>query len=192
MRLTHIAVIAGLSIAVGACTPEGGEGYPVEVTTTWGDGSDTTVAPTTVAPTTAAPTTTSTTTSTTTTTVAPLPTLVYTGTATKSLGCYGGLVTGNDRFEQDLGTDGWWDFGFQGCGGTESVALIDPSGGPTGNAFEAPTGYQCTMSIDGTSDSTNYFTTKVGSAADTGGLIFLSSSSSWPSTTTWRITCIPV
>lgn len=52
------------------------------------------------------------------------------------------------------------------------------------------------MSIDGTSDSTGYYTDQIGSVADTGGLIFLSSAntftSNWNSPTTWRINCIPV
>jgi hypothetical protein len=72
------------------------------------------------------------------------------------------------------------------------VALIDPAGGHTANAFQAPTGYQCKLSIDGTSDSTGYFTDSISAAGDTGGYIFLSSSSSWPTNTTWRITCTPL
>jgi len=136
-------------------------------------------------------TSTSTTTTSTTTTTIPLPPLQYTGVADKSVGCYSGLL-GDDTFEQALGADGWWHFGFQGCSlfSTETVALIDPAGGPTGDAFRAPTGYKCRFAIVGTSDGTGYFTDNVGSAADTGGLIFLESSSEWSSPTTWRIDCI--
>jgi hypothetical protein len=123
--------------------------------------------------------------------------LEYTGTADKTAGCYSGAV-GDDTFHQVLGTDGYWDFYFQGCSAfaTETVALDDPPGGPFANAFESPTGYKCKMSIDGTSDSTGYYTDQIGSVADTGGLIFLSSAntftSNWNSPTTWRINCIPV
>ena len=96
------------------------------------------------------------------------------------------------RTYKALGTDGWWHFGFQGCTlfATETVALIDPAGGPTGDAFQAPTGYQCRFEIVGTSDATGYATDQLGNVADTGGLIFLESSSSWSSPTTWKITCI--
>lgn len=167
MRLKLALAVTGLALAITACFPDQG-------------GSPT---PTTV-PTTAAPTTT-------TSTTAPLPTLTYTGTADKTAGCYSGLL-GDDTFEQSLGTDGWWHFGFQGCTlfSTETVALIDPAGGPTGDAFQAPTGYQCRFEIVGTSDATGYVTNQIGNVADTGGLIFLESSSSWSSPTTWKITCI--
>ena len=180
MRLTHLVAAAGLTLAVTACVPETGGG--TSTTTTPGS---TTTAPATT--TTAAPTTT------TTTTVAPLPTLTYTGVADKTAGCFSGLG-GNDDEQVTLGTDGWWYFGFQGCslGSTETVALIDPAGGPSADAFKAPTGYQCKLEIVGTADSTAYFTDKVSSGADTGGLIFLSSSSAWPNTSTWQITCAPV
>ena len=169
MRLKLALVVTGLALAITACFPDqGGSPTPTTVSTT------------------AAPTTTSTT-----TTTAPLPTLTYTGTADKTAGCYSGLL-GDDTFEQSLGTDGWWHFGFQGCTlfSTETVALIDPAGGPTGDAFQSPTGYQCRFEIVGTSDATGYVTNQIGNVADTGGLIFLESSSSWSSPTTWKITCI--
>lgn len=166
------------------------------VTTTTEDPTTTTTEPPTTTSTTTTTTTTEppTTTSTTTTTTAPpLPVLEYTGVADKFLGCYSGAA-GDDTFHQVLGSDGYWDFYFQGCSlfSTETVALDDPPGGPFANAFEAPTGYECKFSIDGTSDGTGYYTTQVGTVADTGGLIFLESSSEWSSPTTWRITCIPV
>lgn len=128
---------------------------------------------------------------TTTTTRAPLPTIVVNGTAGKTLGCFSG-AGGNDSFSIALGDNGWWDFYFQGCtlGASETVALWDPAGGPSADAFQAPTGYACRMSIDGTSDQTKWFTHSIGSVADTGGLIFLESSSEWPTTTNWTITCI--
>lgn len=120
----------------------------------------------------------------------PLPEIVVTGTADKTAGCFSG-AGGNDSFAKTLGTDGWWDFYFQGCsiGATETVALWDPLGGPTADAFQAPTGYACKMSIDGTGDETSWYTHSVGSVADTGGLIFLSSTNAWPNETHWTITC---
>lgn len=128
---------------------------------------------------------------TTTTTRAPLPTIVVNGTASKTLGCFSG-VGGNDSFSIALGENGWWDFYFQGCTtlATETVALWDPAGGPSADAFQAPTGYACRMSIDGTSDQTKWFTHSIGSVTDTGGLIFLENSSAWHHTTNWTITCI--
>lgn len=131
----------------------------------------------------------------TTTTTAPLPTLTYSGNVDKLVGCFSG-AGGDDSVQQVLGTDGWWDFTFQGCslGATESVALWDPPGGHSSDGFQAPTGYQCKMSIDGTPDETPYRTNSMAPAGtpDSGGLIFLESSAAWPDTTTWRITCIDV
>ena len=45
--------------------------------------------------------------------------------------------------------DGWWHFYFQGCslGSSESVALADPPGGPSANAYKAPTNYHCRMEL---------------------------------------------
>lgn len=132
----------------------------------------------------------------TTTTTAPPPVLEYTGQVDKTAGCYSGVIgDADDAQAVPIGNDGWWDFYFQGCSlfATETVALWDPPGGATGNAFQAPTGYKCKMSIDGTSDATPYYTTNIG-PADTGGWIFLESAemltSNWNSPTTWRITCI--
>ena len=111
-------------------------------------------------------------------------------------------AAGDDTFHQVLGTDGYWDFYFQGCSAfaTETIALDDPPGGPFANAYEPPTGYKCRMSIDGSADGpTPWYSgadPQVGSVADTGGLIFFQSSSSWssdwPNPTTWRITCDPI
>ena len=131
-------------------------------------------------------------------TTAPPPVLEYTGQVDKTIGCYSGVIgDADDVVALPLGNDGWWDFYFQGCRAfaTETVALWDPPGGATGNAFQAPSGYKCKMSIDGTSDDTPYYTTNIG-PADTGGWIFLESAatltSDWDSPTTWRITCILV
>jgi len=107
--------------------------------------------------------------------------------ADKTAGCYSGAA-GDDTFHQVLGTDGYWDFYFQGCSAfaTETIALDDPPGGPFANAYEPPTGYKCRMSIDGSADGpTPWYSgadPQVGSVADTGGLIFFQSSSSWSST----------
>lgn len=132
------------------------------------------------------------TTTTSTTTAPPLPDLVYHGTADKTLGCFSG-VGGDDRFHQVLGDDGWWDFYFQGCTtlASETVALWDPAGGPTADAFQSPSGYACMMRIDGTSDYTGWFVDSVTdfANADTGGLIFINSTNAWPDTTNWTITC---
>lgn len=127
---------------------------------------------------------------TTSTTNPPLPEIIITGTATKTLGCFSG-VGGDDRYQVTLGDDGWWDFYFQGCtaGADETVALWDPPGGHNADAFQAPTGYACKMTIDGTGDQTHWFTHSIGSVADTGGLIFLESSAAWPTETDWVITC---
>ena len=48
------------------------------------------------------------------------------------------------------------------------------------------------LAIAGTSDETPWYTNQIGSTADTGGKVFLSSSSAWPNTTTWTITCRPL
>ena len=131
----------------------------------------------------------------TTTTTAPPPVLEYTGQVDKTIGCYSGVIgDADDVVALPLGNDGWWDFYFQGCSAfaTETVALWDPPGGATGNAFQAPSGYKCKMSIDGTSDDTPYYTNDIG-IADTGGLIFLSSSYDWPDgDVSWTVTCIDV
>lgn len=168
-------------------------------TTTTTSTTTSTTSTTTTTSTTVPPTTT--TTSTTTTTAPPLLPLVYTGVADKTAGCYSGAA-GDDTFHQVLGTDGYWDFYFQGCSAfaTETIALDDPPGGPFANAYEPPTGYKCRMSIDGSADGpTPWYSgadPQVGSVADTGGLIFFQSSSSWssdwPDPTTWRITCDPI
>jgi len=97
-----------------------------------------------------------------------------------------------DDEQINLGADGWWDFGFQGCTAfeTETVALIDPVGGPTGDAFQAPTGYECSMDVDG--DTAGPYTNQIGGTADTGGKIFINSSHAYPNTTSWTITCNPL
>lgn len=161
MRLLRFLPLVAAVVLLGACVPEqGGGGTPTTTTTT---------------------------------TAPPLPTLTYTGTAGKTLGCFSG-AGGNDSFHVDLGDDGWWDFYFQGCslGATETVALWDPLGGPVADAFQSPTGYACMMSIDGTSDHTGWFVDSVTDFgnADTGGLIFLSSTNAWPNSTGWTVTCM--
>ncbi|MBX7071373.1 MAG: hypothetical protein K1X38_18465 [Microthrixaceae bacterium] len=139
--------------------------------------------------------TTTSTTSTTTTTEAPLPTLTYNGTAERAAGCFSGAFGTTNAFANVLGADGWWNFYFQGCnlGSTETVALHEAgSGSPVGNEFQSPTGYKCRLSIDGGSDATPYYTNDIG-IADTGGLIFLSSSYDWPDgDVSWTVTCIDV
>ena len=133
---------------------------------------------------------------TTTTTIVPPP-QTYTGTADKFLGCFSGAI-GDDVFQVNLGTDGWWHFYIQGCSlfSTETVALHDPPGGPVADAFQAPGGKKCAMDILRTNgsviQSTPYYTDRVGPLADTGGWIFLNSNSKWPDEVQWRITCIPV
>ena len=119
--------------------------------------------------------------------------IVMTGTATKTWGCFG-----PDSFAVDLthptipANSGWWNFAFQGCTAlnTESVRY-DFLGGRT-DCYKEPVGYQCKMDILGEGDGIGYNTNKIGAVADTGGLIFINSSSSWSSPTTWQITCIPV
>ena len=128
----------------------------------------------------------------TTTTAPPLPDLVYTGTATKTVGCFSG-VGGDDRYQVAMGDDGWWNFYFQGCSlaSSETVALWGVSGPHFTDAFQSPTGYACMMSIDGTADHTGWLldsVTNVGNA-DTGGLIFIASTNAWPNQTNWTITC---
>ena len=128
---------------------------------------------------------------TTSTTRAPLPTIIVTGKAGKLLNCYL-LTNGKNRFSIALGEDGWWKFYFQGCslGASETVALDGPIGGFGPDAFQAPTGYACMMSIDRTPDQTEWLTHSIGSGADTDGLVFIESSWPWPSPTNWTITCI--
>lgn len=118
----------------------------------------------------------------------PLPELVYTGTVDKTAGCFSGLL-GDDVVNLTLGGDGWWGFGFAGCTAfdTETVALDDFAPN-IGNAFQAPTGYECRLEIDGTSDMTPYYTTNV-VPLDTWGIVFLNSSSAWPNNTTWTVRC---
>jgi hypothetical protein len=118
------------------------------------------------------------------------------GTATKSVGCFGGAGS-NDQFLTTLGTDGWWHFYFQGCGLTESVALADPIGGPTANAYQPPTGYRCKMQlISGGSVvyDTGYVSDPINGIADTGGYVFIGTSA-YPNgigNMSWKITCDPV
>ncbi len=106
------------------------------------------------------------------------------------MGCFTGAFGTTNRFEQTLGSDGYWDFYFQGCNGTESVALYDPAGGRVGDAFKSPTGYKCQLTIDGTSDGTAYHTDQIGAVADTGGLVIINRSSAWPGSAGWTINCI--
>lgn len=136
-------------------------------------------------------TTTSTTTTSTTTTTVPDGTLVYTGTADKTAGCFSG-AGGDDAFQQALGDDGWFDFALQGCtaGAGESVSLWDPAGGPVGDAFKSPSDHMCKLGIVGTDDETNYYRDQIAAPADTGGQVILSSTNSWPVNVTWQITCI--
>lgn len=166
MRLTPLmtAAAVGALLTAAACTPS------------TGGGSSTTAPPTT--PTTEAP--------------QPLEPFEVSGTADKTVGCFSGLL-GDDNQEVNLGSDGWWNFGFQGCslGATETVALLGVAP-HVADGFKAPTGYECKLAIAGTSDETPWYTNQIGSTADTGGKVFLSSSSAWPNTTTWTITCRPL
>ena len=141
-----------------------------------------------------------------TTTIAP-QTIEVTGSVYKTLGCYGGVTDTSDRFLEQLGTDGWWHFYFQGCVGSESVALYDPLPIPFADAFHAPTGKKCQMTLERTNGSI-IATTKwygpntptpapiadIGPVADTGGWVFILGGAfkSWPSTMVWRITCTDV
>jgi hypothetical protein len=154
----------------------------------------TTTTSTTTTTTTIPPTTT--TTSTTTTTVPLLAPLVYTGVAERSVGCFSGAFGTTNTASQVLGTDGWWNFRFNGCnlGSTETIALNEGgAGSPFADEFKAPTGYKCRMSIDSTTDVTPYYTVQIGAVADTGGLIFWNSATDWPDgDITWRITCVDV
>ncbi len=122
------------------------------------------------------------------------PPITATGTATKSVGCFSG-AGGDDQFLVTLG-DGWWHFYFQGCslGSSESVALADPPGGPSANAYKAPTNYHCRMELlNGTTPvyDTGWVSDPINGIADTGGLIFIGTSA-YPNgygDMNWRITC---
>ena len=122
------------------------------------------------------------------------PPITATGTATKSVGCFSG-AGGGDQFLVTLG-DGWWHFYFQGCslGSSESVALADPPGGPSANAYKAPTNYHCRMELlNGTTPvyDTGWVSDPINGIADTGGLIFIGTSA-YPNgygDMNWRITC---
>lgn len=126
----------------------------------------------------------------------PQPIVVDGGPATKVAGCFGGAGT-NDSFHVELGDDGWWDFTFQGCGGTESVALWDPPGGPFGNAYEPPTGFQCRMELISAGISvydTGFVSNPINGIADTGGVVFIGTAQ-YPNghgNMHWRITCEPL
>lgn len=124
--------------------------------------------------------------------------IVASGTATKTAFCFSG-AGGDDQFLVPLG-DGWWHFYFQGCGGTESVALADPPGGPGANAYQAPTGYRCRMVVTNSygSHDTGWVTDPINGIADTGGLIFIGTGQfpdngfASSAATTWQITCEPI
>lgn len=120
------------------------------------------------------------------------------GTATRSVGCFGGAGS-NDQFLQALGDDGWWHFYFQGCGlgNSESVALADPPGGPFGNAYKPPTGYHCKMQLIWGGNpvyDTGYVSDPINGIADTGGVIFIGGApfNGHGGNMTWKITCDPV
>lgn len=118
------------------------------------------------------------------------------GTATKTLGCFGGAGS-NDQFITPLGADGWWHFYFQGCGATESVALADPAGGPVANAYQPPTGYKCKMQLISSTTvvvDTGYVTDPINGIADTGGYVFIGTGT-YPNgygNMSWKIICDPV
>lgn len=125
------------------------------------------------------------------------------GTATKTIGCFSG-AGGDDSFAIDLGTGmgaGWWDFAFQGCGLSESVALWDPPGGHAlGNAYEPPTGYKCKFNLTAPGDpstiyySTGYVSNPINGIADTGGVVFIGTGA-YPNghgDMGWQIICDPI
>ena len=93
-------------------------------------------------------------------------------------GCYSGLGgTVNTHFASISG-GGHWNFYFQGCGGTESVALAE--GPPVfANNYEPPPGYKCKMILhnQGTGAQiydTGFVNNPINGTADTGGWIFIS------------------
>lgn len=96
--------------------------------------------------------------------------------ADKTLGCYSAGF-GDDVFAADLG-GGHWDFYFQGCGGSESVAL-SATGGHAGNAYEPPPGYKCKMKLHNGNTGveiydTGYVSNPINAPfPDTGGQIFI-------------------
>ena len=124
--------------------------------------------------------------------------LVYNGTAQKSLGCFSGAFGTTNQFAITLGTDGWWNFYFQGCstGSTESVALaaISPH---VADAFQPPTGYKCKFQLlNGVTVlyDTGYVTNPINGTADTGGVIFIGTAA-YPDgygNMPWRIICDPI
>ncbi len=125
------------------------------------------------------------------------PPITASGLAQKTVGCFSG-AGGNDQFLVPLGDDGWWHFYFQGCSlaSTESVALADPPGGPSANAYQAPTNYRCKMELlQGTTPvyDTGWVTDPINGIADTGGYIFIGTAA-YPNgygDMGWRITCEP-
>lgn len=124
--------------------------------------------------------------------------LVYNGTAQKSLGCFSGAFGTTNQFAVTLGTDGWWNFYFQGCslGSTESVALraLSPH---AADAFQPPTGYKCKFQlVNGPTVlyDTGYVTNPINGIADTGGVIFIGVAD-YPNgfgDMAWRIICDPI
>ncbi|MBX7161483.1 MAG: hypothetical protein K1X95_14430 [Acidimicrobiia bacterium] len=127
-----------------------------------------------------------------------MPQITANGTATKTPGlkCFSG-AGGDDQFEVSLG-DGWWHFYFQGCAfsNSESVILADPPGGPSDNAYQPPTGYQCRMLVTGTSGTydTGWVADPINGIADTGGVVFIGPGGTfWGlGNVTWQITCDPI
>ncbi|MBX7161484.1 MAG: hypothetical protein K1X95_14435 [Acidimicrobiia bacterium] len=124
------------------------------------------------------------------------PQITANGTADKNgFGCFSG-AGGDDQFLVTLG-DGWWHFYFQGCGLTESVALADPPGGPSANAYEPPTGYKCKMQLlQGMTVvyDTGYVSNPINGIADTGGYVFIGTGD-YPNgygDMDWQIICDPI
>lgn len=120
--------------------------------------------------------------------------IVMTGTATKTLGCFG-----PDQFAVNLthptipANSGWWNFAFQGCTAlnTESVRYDYFLGGPT-DCYKEPVGYQCKMELlNGT--TVVYDTGHIDSTGNQlGGTIFIGTAA-YPNgfgNMNWRITCV--
>ncbi len=99
--------------------------------------------------------------------------------AEKTGGCYSGATLGgNDRFMATFGDGGVWNFFFQGCGGTESVALDGRLGPNFANAYEPPPGYKCRMTLHDQATGTQIYDTgyvgnPINNIADTGGVVFI-------------------
>lgn len=96
---------------------------------------------------------------------------------TKFGGCYSGVGGTIDSYGVDLGGGGYWNFDFNGCGGSESVRLEDIPVGNTDN-YKPPAGYKCKMILhNGNTGAqiydTGYVNNPINGIADTSGVIFI-------------------